>query len=309
MDAIKHTTLIGHCRSTTSEPLLPPADPAAEPSEQPQSSERPTALLACPESETSLPSQTGTLKILALVLFVVALLVGAAALSSRSGVVQQSGPPPACRKSAAMAVLLHEDSLSKSPLQSTNAGILDLLVWGGKGKRAELVFDDAHVMNLQDCKWHSVKQKAFLAIERWQDMPGLRNLWKSTSSKHIPEITTSRLPESRWKQLTVTDDDSSSMIMFGGDGMDANINTTGNGHNYFNDAWQLTLHKGKARWQELWNTGPDGTFIATVYLSSYAACIFLYALQAAANAFQCVRYPLPCSGRNKDKLPRASDSA
>lgn len=89
--------------------------------------------------------------------------------------------------------------------------------------------------------------------------------------------------------------------MFGGDGMDANINTTGNGHNYFNDAWQLTLHKGKARWQELWNTGPDGTFIATVYLSSYAACIFLYALQAAANAFQCVRYPLPCSGGNKVK--------
>ena len=203
-------------------------------------------------------------------LVVVAVLVTIAALVSRSGVVQIGGPPPECRKSASLAVLRQEQAA-----HSSNAGLLQLIVWGGKGKKAGLVFDDSHVLNLQNRKWHSVHQKAGLLLNSLRTMPGLRNIWKSSTSQQLLQTDPARLPSARWKQLSVTDPTSSSMVVFGGDGIirDQNRSTSrhsylnansdgydasGNGHNYFNDAWQVRLYRGKARWQQLWNTETNG---------------------------------------------------
>ncbi|KAL3159814.1 hypothetical protein ABBQ38_010219 [Trebouxia sp. C0009 RCD-2024] len=206
------------------------------------------------EPESVLPNQTGTIKILALLLVVVALLVTAAALLSKSGVVQPGGPPPKCRKSASLAVLRQEQAAHSANTLASNAGLLQLIVWGGKGKKAGLVFDDSHLLNLQDRKWRRVRQKAGLL----ENLGSLHQIWKSSPSRKALHTDSAHLPAARWKQLSMTDSDSSSMVMFGGDGLDAGYNTHGNGHNYFNDAWQVILDTGKARWQNLWNTGlPD----------------------------------------------------
>lgn len=245
------------CRDAVTEPLLPaPAaevgskEPTQSTEEQPQSSDEPGAA-------SGLPSQTGTIKILALVLLVVALLVTAAALLSNSGVVQPGGPPPQCRKSASLAVLRQEQAAPSANTLAKAPGLLQLIVWGGKGKKAELVFNDSHLLNLQDRKWCSVRQKAGL-LKGLGSMPGLRNIWKSSSSQQALHTDPAQLPAARWKQLSVTDPDAGSMVVFGGDGLDAGYKTSSNGHNYFNDAWQVSLDNGKARWQNLWNTGPAG---------------------------------------------------
>ena len=81
-------------RSPVTEPLLQPPDPV---NEHAQPSEQAPLQPVQSESAAPLPSQTGTLKVLALVLLAVAVLVGAAALLSNSGVVQPGGPPPECR--------------------------------------------------------------------------------------------------------------------------------------------------------------------------------------------------------------------
>ncbi len=253
--------MLSKCRSSLAEPLIPRSDRSAE---QPaQASEVPSTRPADAESAAPLPSQTGTLKILAVVLLVVALLVGAAALLSKSGVVQPSGPPPQCRKSAAMAVLRQEDTITNHPLHTADTSLLQLIIWGGKGNRAELVFDDSHVMNMQDRKWHVVQQKAGVVVKSLTQLPGLRNVWKSAPSQPGFQDASSQLPLSRWKQVMATDGSSSSMIMFGGDSMgDDDDNAAASEHDYLNDAWQLTLNDGKAQWQQLWNTGSDGGLCA-----------------------------------------------
>ena len=250
------------CRDAVTAPLIPPATAehaAEEPASSTQQPDHPE-----PDSAPGLPSQTGTIKILVLVLIIVALLVTAAALLSKSGMVQPGGPPPECRKSASLAVLRQEQAAPSANTVASSAGLLQLIVWGGKGKRATLVFDDSHTLNLQDQKWHSVRQKAGLLLRSLGSMPGLRNIWKSSPSQQALHTDPARLPAARWKQLSVTDPDSSSMVVFGGDGLDAGYTTSGNGHNYFNDAWQVSLDNGKARWQNLWNTGPPGDAVAAV---------------------------------------------
>ena len=254
------------CRRQLSEPLVAKGETqdAAQIAER-HDEHAPTA------SASPLPSQAGTIKILAAVLVVVALLVTGAALLSKSGVVQPGGPPPVCRKSASLAVLRQEQAAP-----SSNAALLQLIVWGGKGKKAGLVFADSHLLNLQDHKWHSVQQKAGLLLNSLRRMPGLRSIWESSEDPQALNTDPSRLPAARWKQLSVTDLSSSSMIMFGGDGTDpddiqarhsnaadtTDVNdSSGNSHDYFNDAWQVSLVRGKARWQKLWNTDPDGNHV------------------------------------------------
>ncbi|DBA86214.1 hypothetical protein WJX77_007436 [Trebouxia sp. C0004] len=241
-------------RSLVAEPLITQPDPVVE---QAQPSEQPPSQPAQPESTAPLPSQTGTLKVLALVLLAVAVLVGAAALLSNSGVVQPSGPPPECRKSAALAIFRQEDVAAYSH-KAAGTSILQLTIWGGKGKRAELVFDDAHVMNLKDRKWHAIQQTGGFVKQVVLQIPGLRNLWETAPKQDPIQDLPVQLPTSRWKQVTCTDSISNSMIMFGGDGMDSDGSNTGNGHTYLNDAWQLRLEDGKVKWQELWNAGSDG---------------------------------------------------
>ncbi|DBA73141.1 TPA: hypothetical protein ACH3X2_010076 [Trebouxia sp. C0005] len=241
-------------RSPVREPLLqqpPPVNEHAQPSEQPPSQ------LVQPESAAPLPSQTGTLKVLALVLLAVAILVGAAALLSNSGVVQPGGPPPECRKSAALTVLRQEHIAAYSN-EAAGTDRLQLIIWGGKGKRAELVFDDTHVMNLQDQKWHAVQQAGGFVKQVIIQFPGLRNVWKTAPKQDSLQDLPAELPASRWKQVTSTDRISNSMIMFGGDGVHSEGSNTGNTHTYLNDAWQLSLQHGKAKWQKLWSTGSDG---------------------------------------------------
>ena len=239
------------CRDNVTEPLIPsaaetvPGIPARE-TEQRSQPDEPGSVL---------PSQTGTIKILALLLVVVALLVTAAALLSKSGVVQPGGPPPKCRKSASLAVLRQEQAAPSANTLASDAGLLQLIIWGGKGKKAGLVFDDSHLLNLQDRKWRRVRQKAGLLLE---SLGSLHQIWKSLPSRKALHTDPARLPAARWKQLSVTDSGSSSMVVFGGDGLDAGFNTHANGHNYFNDAWQVSLDNGKARWQNLWNTGLPG---------------------------------------------------
>ena len=268
------------CRRELTEPLVHSAghEESTQPTEQPN---QPTA----PDA-TALPSQTGTIKILALVLVVVALLVTVAALVSKSGVVQIGGPPPECRKSASLAVLRQQQAA-----QSSSAGLLQLIVWGGKGKKAGLVFDNSHVLNLQDRKWHSVHQRAGLLLSSLRTLPRLRNIWKSSASQQLLQTDPARLPTGRWKQLSVTDPSSSSMVIFGGDGLNTDQNSftsrhdyltdtsagydaSSNGHNYFNDAWQVKLIRGKARWQQLWNTEPNGNALrAAVHVHCIADCV------------------------------------
>ncbi|KAL3157801.1 hypothetical protein ABBQ32_012224 [Trebouxia sp. C0010 RCD-2024] len=101
-----------------------------------------------------------------------------------------------------------------------------------------------------------MRQKAGLLLE---SLGSLHQIWRSSSSRKALQTDSTRLPAARWKQLSVTDSDSSSMVMFGGDGLDAGFDTHRNGHNYFNDAWQVSLDTGKARWQNLWNTGLPGS--------------------------------------------------
>jgi len=245
-------------RSPVTEPLITQPDPETE---HAQPSEQPPSQPAQSESAAPLPSQTGTLKVLALVLLIVAVLVGAAALLSNSGVVQPGGPPPECRKSAALTVLRQEDVAAYS-YKAAGTGILQLIIWGGKGKRAELVFDDTHVMSLKHRKWHAIQQTGGFVKQVVMQIPGLRNIWKTAPKQDSLQTLTAQLPASRWKQVTFTDSISNSMFMFGGDGMDSNGSNTGNGHVYLNDAWQLSLEDGKAKWQELWNTGSDGEFTA-----------------------------------------------
>ena len=243
-------------RSPVTEPLLQQPDPVnehAQPSEQPPS--QPVHF----ETAAHLPSQTGTLKVLALVLLAVAVLVGAAALLSNSGVVQPGGPPPECRKSAALTVLRQEaEDVAAYPYKAAGTDKLQLIIWGGKGKRAELVFDDTHVMNLKDQKWHAIEQTGGFVKQVVNQIPGLRNIWKTAPKQDSLQDSPAQLPASRWKQVTSTDSISNSMIMFGGDGMDSDGSNSGNGYAYLNDAWQLSLEDGKAKWQELWNTGSDG---------------------------------------------------
>ena len=282
------------------QPLLPEAEPAASnrAHAQPdasQATQRPRV-----EQAAQPPIQTGTLRLLGLVLVVVILLVAGAALLSRSGVVYSDGPPPQCRKSAALAVL-RQAEFSRNPLQQAASDNLQLLIWGGRGKKSDNALDDLHVLNVQDRKWHAIKQKAgHVSGESSGSMLGLRNIAKSGSSQHAVETiatsqhaveaTESQLPEARWKQLSATDPGSNTMVMFGGDGLDdpddddddddhdddpdhdddqddsnnsqnslvVNNSTSGNGHNYFNDAWTVGLNNGKARWQELWNTVAKG---------------------------------------------------
>ena len=243
------------CRDAVTEPLIPAEVETKEP---PRHTEQQSQSSNEPDPAAGLPSQTGTIKILALVLLVVALLVTAAALLSKSGVVQPGGPPPECRKSASLAVLRPEQAAPSANTLASSAGLLELIVWGGKGKKAQLVFDDSHLLNLQDRKWRSVRQKAGLLLQGLRGMPGLRNIWKSSPSRQALHTDSARLPAARWKQLSVTDPDASSMVIFGGDGLDAGYKTFSNGHDYFNDAWQVSLDNGKARWQNLWNTGRPG---------------------------------------------------
>ncbi len=245
-------------RSPVTEPLLQQPDPE---NEHAQPSEQPPSQPVQPESAAPLPSQTGTLKVLALVLLAVAVLVGAAALLSNSGVVQPGGPPPECRKSAALTVLRQEDVADYS-YKAAGTDRLQLIIWGGKGKRAELVFDDTHVMNLQDQKWHAIQQTGGFVKQVIIQIPGLRNIWKTASKQDSLQDLPAQLPASRWKQVTSTDSISNSMIMFGGDGMGSEGSNTGNAHTYLNDAWQLSLENGKAKWQELWNTGSNGESLA-----------------------------------------------
>lgn len=258
------------------EPLLTQPEPSVEEPVQPahaQPSDQTARQPARSEPSAALPRQTDTLKILAVVLLVVALLVGAAALLSKSGIAQPGGPPPQCRKSAALAVLRQEDTTANA-LQAANAGMLQLIIWGGKGKQAELVYDDAHVMNLQDRKWHAVQQTSGSMVHSLRQLPGIRNIWKSSLSPGLVPVhqetfqdTPGQLPPSRWKQVTASDAASNSMVMFGGDSMEGDDSNTDNGHGYLNDAWQLSLQDGKATWQELWNTHSDGECIPA-YLHS-----------------------------------------
>ncbi len=245
-------------RSPVTESLLQqpaPVNEHAQPSEQ--------TPLEPVQSETAapLPSQTGTLKVLALLLLVVAILVGAAALLSNSGVVQPGGPPPECRKSAALTVLRQEDPAAYS-YTAAGADILQLIIWGGKGKRAELVFDDTHIMNLKDKQWHAIEQTGGFVKQVVNHIPGLRNIWKTVPKQGSLQDLPAQLPASRWKQVTSTDSISNNMVMFGGDGMDSDGSNTGNAHAYLNDAWQLSLANGKAKWQELWNSGSNGESLA-----------------------------------------------
>lgn len=245
------------CRDNVTDPLIPStvacaSQAPAQPIEQPSQSDEPGS---------GLPSQTGTIKILALLLLVVALLVTAAALLSKSGVVQPGGPPPKCRKSASLAVLRQEQAAPSANTLASNAELLQLIVWGGKGKKAGLVFDDSHLLNLQDRKWRSVRQKSGLLL---QSLGSLHHIWKASRSRKALDTNSARLPAARWKQLSVTDSSSSSMVIFGGDGLDAGYNTHDNGHNYFNDAWQVSLDNGKARWQNLCNTGSPGDAVKAV---------------------------------------------
>ena len=241
-------------RLPVTEPLLQQPDPVIE---HAQPSEQTPLQPVQSESAAPLPSQTGTLKVLALVLLIVAVLVGAAALLSNSGVVQPGGPPPECRKSAALTVLRQEDVAAYS-YKAAGTGILQLIIWGGKGKRAELVFDDTHVMSLKHRKWHAIQQTGGFVKQVVMQIPGLRNIWKTAPKQDSLQTLTAQLPASRWKQVTSTDSISNNMIMFGGDGMDSDGSNTGNGHAYLSDAWQLSLANGKAKWQELWNTGSNG---------------------------------------------------
>ena len=275
------------------ESLIPPAVETKEPAQTTEQQLQPSDE---PGTADGLPSQMGTVKILALVLLVVALLVTAAALLSKSGVVQPGGPPPECRKSASLAVLRQEQAAPSANTLTSNAGLLQLIVWGGKGKKAQLVFDDLHLLNLQDRKWRSVRQKAGLLLQGLRSMPGLRNIWKSSPSRRALHTDPARLPAARWKQLSATDSDASSMVIFGGDGLDAGYNPSSNGHNYFNDAWQVSLDNGKARWQSLWNTGPPGDaaaaamhayIIHTSLLHELCCCSSLCGT-AVLNATRCV---------------------
>ena len=251
------------CRDAVTEPLIPPPPAAEVESKEPaQISEQQPQPFSEPGAAAGLPSQTGTIRILALVLLVVALLVTAAALLSKSGVVQPGGPPPECRKSASLAVLRQEQAAPSANTLASSAGLLQLIVWGGKGKKAQLVFNDSHLLNLQDRKWRSVRQKAGLLLQGLRRLPGLRNIWKSSPSRQALQTDPARLPAARWKQLSLTDPDASSMVIFGGDGLNAGYNPSSNGHNYFNDAWQVSLDNGKARWQNLWNTGHPGEAVA-----------------------------------------------
>ncbi|DBB10023.1 TPA: hypothetical protein ACH3X3_001610 [Trebouxia sp. C0006] len=243
-----------NARLPVTEPLLQQPDPVIE---HAQPSEQTPSEPVQSESAAPLPSQTGTLKVLALVLLAVAILVGAAALLSNSGVVQPGGPPPVCRKSAALAVLRQED-VTTYAYQAAGADKLQLIIWGGKGKRAEVVFDDTHIMNLKDRKWHAIEQTGGFVKQVVNHIPGLRNIWKTAPTQDSLQGLPAQLPASRWKQVTSTDSISNNMIMFGGDGMDSDGSNTGNGHVYLNDAWQLSLDNGKAKWQELWNTSSNG---------------------------------------------------
>ena len=218
------------CRSEATQPLLPEAEPAASNRAHaqpvaPQATQRPYS-----EQAAQPPVQTGTLRLLGLVLVVVILLVAGAALLSRSGVVYSDGPPPQCRKSAALAVL-RQAEFSTNRLQEADSGNLQLLIWGGRGKKSDNALDDLHVLNLQDRKWHAIKQKAgHVSADNPNSQLGLRNIAKSASSQHAVETiassqhaveaTESQLPEARWKQLSATDPGSNTMVMFGGDGLD-----------------------------------------------------------------------------------------
>lgn len=300
------------CRDAVTEPLIPPPAAGVRDKEPAQITEQQAQPPNEPGAAAGLPSQMGTIKILALVLLVVALLVTAAALLSKSGVVQPGGPPPECRKSASLAVLRQEQAAPSANTLASSAGVLQLIVWGGKGKKAQLVFNDSHLLNLQDHKWRSVRQKAGLLLQGLRSMPGLRNIWKSSPSRQALHTDPARLPAARWKQLSVTDPDASSMVIFGGDGLDAGYNTSSNGHNYFSDAWQVSLDNGKARWQNLWNTGPPGEVVAAaMQIPCIAACYlthtvlsFILCEIATLNASKAGQHACaPCFGQSACTSP------
>ena len=288
-------------RLPVTEPLLQQPDPVIE---HAQPSEQTPSEPVQSESAAPLPSQTGTLKVLALVLLAVAILVGAAALLSNSGVGQPGGPPPVCRKSAALAVLRQED-VTTYAYQAAGADKLQLIIWGGKGKRAEVVFDDTHIMNLKDRKWHAIEQTGGFVKQVVNHIPGLRNIWKTAPTQDSLQGLPAQLPASRWKQVTSTDSISNNMIMFGGDGMDSDGSNTGNGHVYLNDAWQLSLDNGKAKWQELWNTSSNGEYLAIarwamLLMPFTCACIVQntgsaannnYLVRSAAGGLACIAEP------------------
>lgn len=135
------------------------------------------------------------------------------------------GLQPSCRKSSALSVL----ELS-APASSPS-----VVVWGGKGPHgADDMLDGLFAFDLEARKWQAVQGNVLAAASTRQlQQPATTSQQHAPSSLPAFNLTRSGLPSPRWKELTATLPDVSSMLLFAGDDVESSREV------YKNDVWML----------------------------------------------------------------------
>ena len=141
------------------------------------------------------------------------------------------GLQPSCRKSSAFSVLE-----LPAPTSSPSA-----VVWGGKGPHgADDMLDGLFAFDLEARKWQ-VLQGDVLAAASTQQLQQ-----HASGSSPAGNLTGSGLPSPRWKELTATLPEASSMLLFAGDDVESSREV------YKNDVWMLRP-EGDAQGQNMVN--------------------------------------------------------
>ena len=135
------------------------------------------------------------------------------------------GPQPSCRKSSALSVL-------ELPAPTS---LPSVVVWSGKGPHgADDMLDGLFAFDLQARKWQALQDDVLAGGSTQQlQQPATTLQQHASSSPPAGNLTRSGLPSPRWKELTATLPEASSMLLFAGDDVESSREV------YKNDVWML----------------------------------------------------------------------
>ena len=122
-----------------------------------------------------------------------------------------------------------------------------VVVWGGKGPHgADDMLDGLFAFDLEARKWQALQGKVLPAASTQQLQQN------ASSSPPAGNLTRSGLPSPRWKELTATLPEASSMLLFAGDNVESSREV------YKNDVWMLRPMgeaEGRTMVDMLWQQG------------------------------------------------------
>ena len=152
------------------------------------------------------------------------------------------GLQPSCRKSSALSVL-------ELPAPTSSPSVV---VWGGKGPHgADDMLNGLFAFDLEARKWQALRGNVLETASTQQlQQPANTLQQNASSSPPVGNLTRSGLPSPRWKELTATLPEASSMLLFAGD------NVESSGEVFENDVWMLRpMGEGQNMVNMLWQQG------------------------------------------------------